>query len=153
MLVNVAVMALKAVQVQPPALRFLDNKWLANCRCLLSKGSGQPVIAFLSPAGLALQGVKMQLIAFQLEVLTLVRNACDDALHDLETDMADMLSRTSQMVAELDKAKTMTRGAKEIGMSGVPSPEHAVFTIYSAPLYLVFVSNKASSAGRHNAHN
>ena len=60
----------------------------------------------------------MQLESFGLDVLMLVKEACDTALEKLEGTMEAMLMRTTNMLSTLDASRSLTRPADSAGMTG-----------------------------------
>ena len=64
------------------------------------------------------QAARMQLEGFGLDVLMLVKEACDTALEKLEGNMEAMLMRATNMLSTLDASRSLTRPADSAGMTG-----------------------------------
>ena len=60
----------------------------------------------------------MQLEGFGLDVLMLVKEACDTALEKLEGTMEAMLMRATNMLSTLDASRSLTRPADSAGLTG-----------------------------------
>ena len=60
----------------------------------------------------------MHLESFGLDVLMLVKAACDTALEKLEGTMGTMLMRATNMLSTLDASRSLTRPADSAGMTG-----------------------------------
>lgn len=60
----------------------------------------------------------MQLEGFGLDVLMLVKDACDTALEKLEGTMEAMLMRATNMLSTLDTSRSLTRPADSAGLTG-----------------------------------
>ena len=60
----------------------------------------------------------MQLEGFGLDVLMLVKEACDTALERLDGTIEATLMRTTNMLSTLDASRSLTRPADSVGMTG-----------------------------------